>query len=264
MIYEAEILCLGNEILIGRTINTNGSFLAKHLSQLGFKVTRITTVRDELEAGQNIILEILQRKPHALCITGGLGPTHDDIQLILLSHALQRPLVRNEEAFDMIKKRYQEMNPSREKMAELPEGSSPLHNSQGSAPGVLTISGTTMIFSMPGVPREMEAIFSQQIAPLLNKKFEFDEETYEFGVDVRGVRESDLTEFTTQVMKEFPNISFKSHPKKDEEGFFLSLHTYAITTDRKQVENALRKWIEIIEMKYTVTKMTDIRSVMEF
>jgi len=248
----AEILCLGNELLIGRTVNTNASDIARILTRNGIEIKRVTTIKDDLGEGQQAINEILSRKPDILCITGGLGPTHDDIQLNVLAKTLDRELVLNDEALDMLDKKYKTLNEARKKMAYLPNLSQPLINSVGAAPGVHTLAENTHIFSLPGVPREMQAIMSEAVLPVIQQEFGLDWVLQEVGVDVRGVRESDIAFLTDKVRAHFPGVNFKSHPKKDETGYYLSLHTYQFGTGNTEVNNALQEWMETIREKFTV------------
>jgi len=263
MEYSVEILCLGNELLIGRTVNTNATTIAKSLTKLGYKVNRIITIRDEEEVAISTIQEILDRNPSILCISGGLGPTHDDIQLQVLGKALQRPLQKNDIALDWIREKYKELNPSREKMALLPRGSKPLRNSVGSAPGVVTEVDQTLIFSMPGVPSEMEAILNQEIIPFLEERYPFEAVIQEFGIDIRGARESDITEITNEVRSKYPNIAFKSHPRKDEMGYYLSLHTYSIAESEVDAQSALLDWIEELDREFDINVIKDMRRVLD-
>ncbi|MGB9853532.1 MAG: molybdopterin-binding protein, partial [Candidatus Bathyarchaeales archaeon] len=148
MSVQIEIVCIGNELLIGKTLNTNAQWLAKRATSLGITVKRITVVGDEVEEIANAIREALQRKPRFLITTGGLGPTFDDKTLEGIAKALNRKLELNQKALQMVKEKYEayakagkieevEMTPHRVKMAMLPEGAEPLQNPVGTAPGVI-------------------------------------------------------------------------------------------------------------------------------
>ena len=92
----AEIVCLGNELLIGVTSNTNATFLGSHLTKVGFEVRRITCIRDDIALAAEFLQEVFERKPDLILISGGLGPTYDDIQLEVLSNATGLKLEENE------------------------------------------------------------------------------------------------------------------------------------------------------------------------
>lgn len=261
----AEILSLGNELLIGRTINKNSTEIAGLLTKNGFQVVRSTTIRDEINAGVAALAEIYERRPDVLCITGGLGPTHDDIQLDVLSKSIAKDLKFNEDAYKLMLDRYggdkDKIDKTREKMAILPEGSSPLRNREGSAPGVYTQYKNIHIFSMPGVPREMHSILEYEIIPLLRRIFSIDTSLVEYGFDVRGVPEADIAEMTTQLQEELRPVNFKSHPKKDDTGYWLSLQTYLITDDDEIVHDAAIKWKEELTSRYPNITTSEIHHV---
>jgi molybdopterin-biosynthesis enzyme MoeA-like protein len=261
----AEILCLGNELLIGRTVNKNSTDIALALTKNGVYVNRSTTVRDDIKAGVSILTEIYQRQPDVLCITGGLGPTHDDIQLDIVAQSLGKELVLNQEALDQMLERYggdeSRINATRRKMAMLPQGSIPLKNREGSAPGVYTKYDNIHIFSMPGVPREMLSILEWEIIPLLRNIFSLDASMVEYGFDVRGVPEADIADITERLQDELSPVNFKSHPKKDETGYWLSLQTYLITNDDHIVRDAAKKWKEDLVVKYPHIKTSEIKPV---
>ncbi len=249
-----EILCLGNELLIGRTVNTNANYLGKRLTQLGFDVRRISTVKDDLEYATKIISQILVDAPDVLVVTGGLGPTFDDIQLNCIASALGRELSLNKEAYEFVKSKYTELNAAREKMARLPEGGKMLPNPVGSAPGVVTVADKTHIISLPGVPSEMKGIFEEHVVPLVEDLNKYNSRLFEFGVDIRGVRESDISHIIDQVRRDHGDINFKSHPKKDENGVFLGLHTYAIIEDPERVKTALEDWLGRLAKDFDFTQ----------
>ena len=129
MEFTAEILCLGNELLMGRTINKNATEIALELTKIGFYVVRETTVRDDLNQAAVTLNEIIQRRPNVILITGGLGPTHDDIQLEVISKTLIVDLVLNNEAVNMMAQKYNiarnNLSKHMQKMATLPKDSTP-------------------------------------------------------------------------------------------------------------------------------------------
>ncbi|MHA1514207.1 MAG: molybdopterin-binding protein [Candidatus Heimdallarchaeaceae archaeon] len=98
----AEIVCLGNELLIGVTTNTNATFIGEKITRLGIEVRRATCIRDDLELAVEFFLELFERKPDIIIVSGGLGPTYDDIQLEVLSKATSIELVKNSKALHMM------------------------------------------------------------------------------------------------------------------------------------------------------------------
>ena len=107
MTRDMEIICVGNELLIGKTLNTNAQWLSKHATTLGITVKRITVVADDINEIANAIREALKRKPQFVITTGGLGPTFDDKTLEGITKALNRKLEVNEKALKMVKEKYE-------------------------------------------------------------------------------------------------------------------------------------------------------------
>jgi molybdenum cofactor synthesis domain-containing protein len=105
MTQNMEIICVGNELLIGKTLNTNAQWMAKQATAMGITVNRITVVADEVNEIATAIRETLKRKPHFALTTGGLGPTFDDKTLQGIAEALDRKLTVNTEALKMVKEK---------------------------------------------------------------------------------------------------------------------------------------------------------------
>ena len=165
---------------------------------------------------------------------GGLGPTHDDMTMAGLSRALNKPLRLNMEALRLVKDHYRRLESKpkltkyRTKMATLPTGSTPLPNPVGTAPGVkMRQSGTTM-FSLPGVPSEMKAIFRASIVPYLESFQAM--RPREIEVRITGIIESALAPLLDQARKIYPKLYFKSHPSGRETGIrpLILLHIYTV------------------------------------
>lgn len=230
----AEITSIGNELLIGHTLDTNSHWIAKHLTRLGWTLERVTQLPDSLDSIRSGVRGSLKRKPSVLITIGGLGPTHDDMTLTGISRALNRPLGLNKEALQLVKDHYRrlESRPKltkyRTKMATLPQGSTPLSNPVGSAPGVKMQQSGTTLFSLPGVPSEMKAIFRGSIIPYL----ESFKATPPKGIEVKiaGIIESGLAPILDEARRAFPGLYFKSHPRGRETGIrpLILLHIYNV------------------------------------
>ncbi|MCK4844432.1 MAG: competence/damage-inducible protein A, partial [Candidatus Heimdallarchaeota archaeon] len=159
-----EIVCLGTELLIGATVNTNATFIGKHLTKMGFEVRRITCIRDDLELAVEFFHGLFERKPNVVIVSGGLGPTYDDIQLAVISKATNIEINENQEALEQVREYYKakglELTKERRKMANMPINSTVLDNKVGGAPGCLIQYEKIDIFCLPGVPSEMKDIFT--------------------------------------------------------------------------------------------------------
>jgi molybdenum cofactor synthesis domain-containing protein len=248
-----EIICVGNELLIGKTLNTNAQWLAKRAVSLGATIRRITVVGDDINEIASAVREAIERKPRFIITTGGLGPTFDDKTLEGIAKALNRNLILNNQALQMVKEKYEEyfkagrldsaeLTPHRVKMAMLPEGSEPLPNPVGTAPGVrLDVNGTTII-ALPGVPAEMEAIFENSIVTLI-KKETGDLMFYETSIYVNDIMESTLAPLIDVTMRDNPYVYIKSHPKGEEKKPFIEVHFSTTAKDSKVAKDRLGKAI---------------------
>ncbi len=229
-----EIVCVGNELLIGKVMNTNAHWLSKRATTLGIDVKRITVVRDVVTEIADVLCEVLKRKPKFLITTGGLGPTFDDMTLKGVAKALHRKLAVNAEAIQMVKEKYteyaktrniggDEMTEPRVKMATLPEGTMPIKNPMGTAPGVRADVDGTVLIVLPGVPAEMEAIFESYVVPLL-RKASGDMGFYEQSIFADRIMESVLAPLIDTVMGDNPCVYIKSHPRRTENKPHIELH----------------------------------------
>lgn len=259
---QMEIICIGNELLIGKTLNTNARWLAKRAVSLGVMVKRITVVGDEVNEIASAVRETLKRKTKFVITVGGLGPTFDDKTLEGIAKALNRKLEVNEKALQMVKEKYEtyfkegkmekvELTPPRVKMATLPEGAEPLSNPVGTAPGVIIKVNGTFLTALPGVPLEMEAIFDEAVAPLLKKeagKITF----FEASIHADGIMESALAPLIDQVMHDNPYVYIKSHPKGEEKKPHIEIHFSTTTESSKTARDRLGE--AIVQLSELVQK----------
>lgn len=251
MTTQLEIICVGNELLIGKILNTNSQWLAKRATSLGVSVRRVTVASDDTDEIAGVLQESLRRKPEFIVTTGGLGPTFDDKTLGGIAKALNRRLEIDDEALEMVRKKYEnyvkqrrmekaELTPPRVKMATLPEGARPISNPVGTAPGVIAYAEETCIIALPGVPPEMEAIFEESVVPLIRRRVGnavFLEES----VFADGIMESTVAPLVDEVMHDNPQIYVKSHPKGQEGRPHLELHLSTTAEDAKDGKARLRK-----------------------
>ncbi|MEM2917503.1 MAG: nicotinamide mononucleotide deamidase-related protein [Candidatus Bathyarchaeia archaeon] len=254
-----EIVCVGNELLIGKTLNTNAQWLAKRITTMGLNVKRIITIGDDTDEISQALKECLKRKPAFIITTGGLGPTFDDKTLEGIAKALNRKLETNQQALKMVEKKYRqyqkegkiekvELTPPRIKMATLPENSQPIENPIGTAPAVLTTQNNTTIIALPGVPSEMKAIFEESLMPLLRKTLG-DMTFFETSLEVSGIMESDMAPLIDKVMHDNPYVYVKSHPKGEEKIPRIELHISTTAKNTQEAKERVSKTlIQISEM----------------
>ncbi|MDX2129182.1 MAG: competence/damage-inducible protein A [Chloroherpetonaceae bacterium] len=173
----AEIVTIGDELLIGQVVNTNASFIAKELGRIGIDTRRIITIGDSFQDIHSALADALSRAD-VVIITGGLGPTHDDITKKAVADFLDLGIEFNEEAFENCKRIFKhrgiampEMNRSQ---GEVIEGSLVFQNSRGTAPGMLLSNlkafPNRYIVIMPGVPAEMETMTVSSLIPYLKER----------------------------------------------------------------------------------------------
>ena len=243
MALYVEVLNTGSELLDGRVVNTNGAWVARRCSAHGLRVRRITVVGDDLDEIASAIREALSRKPVLLIITGGLGPTPDDMTAKAMAEALGIELKLDKEALEMLRRFYgQELTPAREKMAWLPEGARALENPVGAAPGVMIEHGGTKLIALPGVPAEMEAMFETHVEPILAElakglvRFEAHFLTF-------GVREADIADVLEDIAEKMPEVYVKTHPRSEDGHYYLEIYVSIITDSageaRKKMGSAI-------------------------
>ena len=253
MTANIEIISVGNELLIGKTLNTNAQWLAKRLTTLGLNVRRITTVSDDTKEISVAVKEALSRKPEFLVTTGGLGPTFDDKTLEGTAKALNAPLELDKEAYKMVEEKYKvyakehglgriELTPARVKMAKLPKGAKPLPNLIGTAPGVMIEHDKVTIVALPGVPPEMKAIFEDSLEPIL-KKLAGDVTFFETSLGVSGLMESELAPIIDKVMHDNSYVYIKSHPRGQEKIPHIEIHLSTTAKDSTTAKNRVSRAI---------------------
>jgi len=171
---KAAIITIGDELLIGQTIDTNSAWIGAELSKSGFDIFRIISIHDRKEDIINALDET-GKEADVVLITGGLGPTSDDITKQTLAGYFNTRLVMNSEVLamieDMMGRRNFAMNENNRRQAEVPESCRVLRNAAGTAPGMWFEKDGTIFISMPGVPNEMKYIMSEHVLPDLNKRF---------------------------------------------------------------------------------------------
>lgn len=170
----ASIITIGDELLIGQTIDTNSAWMAQELNKIGVWVKRRVAVGDSRESIWQSLDEELKQSDIVL-LTGGLGPTADDITKQLLCDYFGGKMVVNEQVLEHVKNIFLRLKrPLLErnlKQAEVPDVCEVLMNERGTAPGMLFRRQEKIIVSMPGVPHEMKGLISKKVVPLLLKEF---------------------------------------------------------------------------------------------
>ncbi len=166
----AEIITIGDELLIGQVVDTNSAWLGQRLNQIGVKVKQITSISDDRE---HILTAISEAKNRAdiILITGGLGPTKDDVTKKTLCEYFNSKLIFHQPSFEVIseifRSRGREITEVNKQQAMVPENCSPLVNLNGTAPGMWFDFENKILVSMPGVPSEMKGLMENEVIPRL-------------------------------------------------------------------------------------------------
>jgi nicotinamide-nucleotide amidase len=191
-----DIISIGDELLIGQTLNTNAFWMSKALNQIGFTIRQQTTIADT----EDVILSALENSlqhSDVVLVTGGLGPTNDDLTMPTLNKYFGGSLKRDQKVFDHIKQLVTgkgfEMNENNQKQAIVPDNCTVIHNANGTAPGLWFEKDGKVVVAMPGVPYEMKAMVSDEIIPRLKKQFVLPEIINQM-VYTQGMPESMLAE----------------------------------------------------------------------
>jgi nicotinamide-nucleotide amidase len=206
----AEIISIGDELLIGQVTNTNASWIAQQLHDIGISVRHIRAIADDSREIRSAIDEAFARAEVVL-LTGGLGPTKDDITKHTLCEYFGSTLIFHKPSFELIKKLFSsrglEVTELNRKQAEIPDNCTPLLNYHGTAPGMWFEKKGKILVSLPGVPYEMEAMMQQDVIPRLSKKGN-DQFVAHKTVLTQGIGES----FLTVMIKEWED-NLPSHVK---------------------------------------------------
>jgi molybdenum cofactor synthesis domain-containing protein len=194
---DATIICIGDELLSGDINDLNSVWLAKKLTDRGVIVSRILIIPDDIDI---ISEEIKNARTEKVIITGGIGPTHDDVTRYGVAKAAGLSLIRDNKAVEVVERVTK--RPASYIMADIPEGSEVIPNPEGAAPGFI-IDGRVFVF--PGVPREMKAMFELVESRFAGKKLFVD-------IIITTRPESDIVPALNEAVKKFPSVSFGSYP----------------------------------------------------
>ena len=200
------IIIIGNEILSGRTLDKNANFIADRCSKIGISIDEIRIIPDKSKIIKKTIIEASLKYKNVF-VTGGIGPTHDDITSLSVALAFKKKLVINKKAkkllVDYYKSNKLELNESRMKMAYLPAQSKLIMNSVSAAPGFKIKN----VWVMAGVPKIMQAMFVESVEPRLKKGKIFLSKTL-----IVNKPEGDIAHVINNISKEFDGIDVGSYP----------------------------------------------------
>lgn len=241
---EVEIINIGDELLIGQVVNTNAADMAKMLNKAGFDVRKTSVVGDEAEIIRSCLQSAMQRAAVVL-ITGGLGPTKDDITKKVLAEEFDSSLIMNEQVRVHVERYFASkglpFTPTNAEQALVPDKCRVVFNSVGTAPGMCFEKNGKLVFSMPGVPFEMRTMMPEVIEIM---KQHFKSEAVEYKtLLVSGIGESFLSDKLEGFEANLPRgISLAYLPK----GGTIRLRLTAKGADRNKVTDMLGKQTELL------------------
>ena len=240
---QAEIITIGDELLIGQVVDTNSAWLGSTLGDDGIKVIQITSVQDHAAQIVQAVNDALSRADIVL-MTGGLGPTKDDITKKTLAEMFGMKLVRNEQVYEMVGKQlalrgiaFTELNQGQ---ALVPDGCTVLPNRNGTAPGMWFERDGKVLISMPGVPFEMKALVKDEVLPRLRKHFALDANVHRTIITF-GLAESILADTIASWEEALPPYLHLAYLPS---ALCIRLRLSAYEIDRQQAEQEIESQIE--------------------
>ncbi len=207
---KANVISIGDELLIGQTINTNASYIGAKLTETGLIVSRVVTTSDEMD---NIIHEIAAalKNSDVVLVTGGLGPTHDDLTREAICKYFNTSLRRDEDVYNDIKERFarfgRELTPTNEDQCMVPDCCQAIRNFNGTAPGYWIEKDDKVVVVMPGVPREMKAMVENFVLPNLKTRYNDRlKKIARLNILTTGIAESTLYDKLSPIDEVFPDV----------------------------------------------------------
>lgn len=260
---QCRIISIGDELLIGDTVNTNASWMAQTLTEAGINVMRIDTIKDELPVIKEVARQALAAED-VVITTGGLGPTHDDVTKQAVAELFDTELIVHEQTLSFIQKVFEKRNipfsESNYRQAEVPADCEVLFNAQGTAPGLWFEREGKVLAVLPGVPYEMKHLVNTYILPRLRKKL--------LGTDVRksyylltsGIGESTLSDEVIGKLDSYLNADIGVAYLPGPEGTRIRIRARA--SSESELDQRLTPLIEHIREKagtYIVGEGKDLR-----
>ena len=234
--FTAGIIIIGNEILSGRTVDKNTSFIATWLNEKGISVEEVRAIPDKEQVIIDTVNELRNKFAYVLT-TGGIGPTHDDITSESISKVFNQKYQYHKEAYKLLEDYYknQDFNEGRKKMAKMPENAKLIPNPKTFAAGFYVEN----VFVLPGVPSIL-----QVMVPYLDKIIKNGKKILSISID-SGLRESVLADGLSEIQNKYKNIDIGSYPYfKDKPGTVLVLRS----VDEIQIKKCEIEVKELIQL----------------
>lgn len=218
-----EIISIGTEILSGYTVNTNAAFMGKQLLLAGFSVERQTVVADEYDVLNRTFQDALKRSK-VVIVTGGLGPTLDDITKNVAADLFNSGYQYDESVAEDLKKRYGDKMSSLINQSTVPSKAIVLKNLVGTAPGFIFQDQSSTLILIPGVPREMESMMLHDVIPYLKNHLVENHKSHDKSLQIFGLNESAVDPTLRFLKEKYPLIEFGIYPAEGKVTVVMSSH----------------------------------------
>lgn len=241
-----ELISVGTELLLGNIVNTNAAYLAEQCANCGLSCFYQTVVGDNEERLQETVKAGLKRSD-ILILTGGLGPTDDDLTKEVVAKAMKKKLVEDEKAHEMIQtyfdNRGMEITENNWKQALVPEGAIVMYNHNGTAPGLIVESGEKCAILLPGPPKEMKPMFEEYVVDYLKEKNP--EVIVSTTVKLCGIGESKVEDMIHDMLEKQTNPTIAPYAKTGE----VHLRVTAKAADMKSANKLVKPVVKQLKTK---------------
>lgn len=257
-----ELISVGTELLLGNIVNTNAAYLAEQCANCGLSCFYQTVVGDNEERLQETVKAGLKRSD-ILILTGGLGPTDDDLTKEVVTKAMKKKLVEDEKAREMIQtyfdNRGMEITENNWKQAMVPEGAIVMYNNNGTAPGLIVESGEKCAILLPGPPNEMKPMFEEYVKDYLKKKNP--EVIVSTTVKLCGIGESKVADMIQDMLDNQSNPTIAPYAKTGE----VHLRVTVKAADEKSANKLIKPVVKqlktrLAEYIYTTDENTTLEN----
>ena len=237
---KSIILSIGTELLLGQILNTNEIFISERLKELGIDVLYRVTVGDNPDRLEEVV-KLAVEKADLVVISGGLGPTEDDLTKETVAKAMDKKLVLNKNCLHKIKGFFRnmdmDMSENNIKQAYIPESAIVMENDEGTAPGFIIEDNNKIIAVMPGPPREMERMFKDSLIPFLSNKNS--EKIYYRNLRLIGIGESDLETRLLDLISNQTDPTIATYAKEGECSVRITSKKENLDEAKKSVDSIL-------------------------
>ena len=216
---NAQIICIGNEIMLGHIANTNAQFVSNKLSGIGIKTSKHLDIPDD----PGVIISSIRKslaESEIVILSGGLGPTVDDLTLECIAKALNKKLIFNKKISCQIKAHFKrrkiKMSANNMRQALVPEGGITIENNIGTAPGLIVPVNTRVLMAFPGVPFELYPMFEETALSYLKKKFPLGPIIKSRVIKITGLSESRVDEIIEDILRITGKVQMGIYPNPEE------------------------------------------------